>query len=73
MVNEAFGYTHDQTLDSPFTLISSMLREYNFALNERNKAYESLNEEDLEDGEEWVHITDFMTGKKKRIKRVNMI
>ncbi|GHT29832.1 hypothetical protein AGMMS49574_07710 [Bacteroidia bacterium] len=67
IVNEAFGYTHDETLDSPLSLILSMLREHGYLTNERNKAHESP-EDKLNEGEEWIWITDFKTGQKKRVK-----
>jgi hypothetical protein len=46
-----------------------MLREYRFIMNERNKAYER----DEDKGEEYVEITDFETGQKKRIKRMSSL
>lgn len=67
--NEAFGYTHEQTLDSNFSIIMSMFREYNVMMNERNRG----SKQSLAEGEEWVEITDFETGNKKRIKKVKSI
>lgn len=72
IVNEAFGYAHEQTLDSSFSLIISMLKEHNFLINERNKMYENEDEE-LGEGEEWVCLTDFKTGEKTKVKRVKTI
>lgn len=70
-VNEAFGYTHEQTLNSSLSLIMSMFREYNYMQIERSR--QSNGEDDLKEGEEWVTITDFATGEPKRIKRVKSI
>lgn len=72
IVNESFGYTHEQTLDSPLSILVSMLREHGYLINERNKVY-SRDDEELEENEEWVYKTDFVTGKKKKIKRVKSI
>lgn len=71
LANEAFGYTHQQTLSSSYCVIMSMLKEYNFSMNQRNKAING--EEELKDGEEWVTITDFTTGQPKRVKKVKSI
>lgn len=68
IVNEAFGYTHQQTLESSFCTIVSMLKEYGYMQNERNRLYDDK-EESLNEDEEWVYITDFETGKRKRVKR----
>ncbi|MDR2968588.1 MAG: hypothetical protein LBV32_03165 [Tannerellaceae bacterium] len=73
IANEAFGYTHRQTLDSSFVVIVSMLREHGYLINERNKMYERSDEDDLGEGEEWKYITDFKTGKPKKIKRVKNV
>ena len=37
-VKEALGYTHEQTLNSSYALITGMLQEYAYMCNERNKA-----------------------------------
>lgn len=71
--NEAFGYTHDQTLDSSFTLILSLLREHGYIINERNRYMSPDKDEELKEGEEWVTVVDFDTGKPKRLKKVNMV
>lgn len=53
-VNEAFGYTHNQTLDSSYTLIQCMLSEYSYMWHERNQT------DDKEDEDfEWVELPDF--------------
>ena len=55
-VKEAFGYTHEQTLDSSYTTIQNMLTEYSYMLNERNLASNSdANGDDFE----WVDLPDF--------------
>ncbi len=66
--NEAFGYTHDQTLDSSMVLILAMLREHGYIVNERNK---TLYKDD--DSGEWVEVTDFDTGQKKRVRKMKSI
>lgn len=74
--NEAFGYTHDQTLDSSFTLIIAMLREHGYLVNERNKALYSDDEDTIgneSEPEEWVEITDFDTGQKKKVRKMKSI
>lgn len=69
--NEAFGYTHEQTLDSSMALIMSMLREHGYLVNERNKSMYGDNEAPTgaEDGFEWAEMVDFETGQKKRIRK----
>ena len=37
-VKEALGYTHEQTLNSSYALITGMLQEYAYMCNERNKS-----------------------------------
>lgn len=73
--NEAFGYTHDQTLESSFVLILAMLQEHGYLLNERNKAMYTDDETiggESESGE-WVEVIDFDTGKKKKVKKMKSI
>lgn len=72
LVNEALGYTHQQTLDSSICIIMAMLSEYNYMMNQRNKAINN-SEGDLKDDEEWVTITDFDTGKPKKVKKLKSI
>lgn len=71
LVNEAFGYTHQQTLNSSYCMIMSMLKEYNFSMNQRNKTING--EEEINEGEEWTTVIDFDTGQPKRIKKVKSI
>lgn len=52
-VHEALGLTYEETLNSSYALIQSMLAEYWYVWNERNK------DED-ESGEfEWVELPDW--------------
>ena len=69
--NEAFGYTHEQTLGSSLVLILAMLREYGYLVNERNRSMHGDNETSSgqDDGFEWVEMIDFETGQKKRIRK----
>ena len=68
LCNEAFGYTHERTLDSDLALVMSMLREHGYLVNDRNK---SLLMDD--DESEWVEVIDFDTGKKKRVRRMSPV
>lgn len=73
--NEAFGYTHDQILDSSFVLILAMLREHGYLVNERNKTLYSDDKDvsgDTDSGE-WVEVTDFDTGQKKKVRKMKSI
>lgn len=69
LCNEAFGYTHLQTLDSSMSVIMAMLKEHGYLINERNKLMNPT-EEDDSDGE-YVYLYDFDTGQKKRVKKMN--
>lgn len=71
LANEAFGYTHQQTLKSSYCVMMSMLKEYNFSMNQRNKAING--EEEVKEGEEWTTVIDIDTGKPKRVKKVKSI
>lgn len=71
--NEAFGYTHDQTLDSSMVLILAMLREHRYIVNERNKTLYKDDESEDDDSGEWVEVTDFDTGQKKKIRKMKSI
>ena len=74
--SEAFGYTHDQTLDSSLVLILAMLREHGYLVNERNKALypddKGTAASEPEPGE-WVEVTDFGTGQKKKVRKMKSI
>lgn len=71
--NEAFGYTHDQSLDSSLVLILAMLREHGYLINERNKQlYPENNNKDDNEGE-WIETIDFDTGKKKRVRKMKPV
>ena len=67
--NEAFGYSHEQILDSSFVLLVGMLRERGYLMNLRAKDFHSEDTQPKE--EEWVEIVDFDTGKLKRVKKVS--
>nr|DAQ32603.1 MAG TPA: hypothetical protein [Caudoviricetes sp.] len=73
--SEAFGYTHDQTLDSSLVLILAMLREHGYLVNERNKALYPDDESSGSESEsgEWVEVTDFDTGQKKKVRKMKSI
>ena len=68
-VKEALGYTHEQTLNSSYALITGMLQEYAYMCNERNKAL--YGEEDDEEEFEWVELVDFTTSEARRYKKDN--
>lgn len=69
IVNEALGYTHEETLNSSYVLVLSMLREHSFTVNKRNK--EMYGSDGKEDEGEYVETVDYTTGKTKRVKKVN--
>ena len=69
-VKEALGYTHEQTLDSSYALITGMLQEYAYLCNERNKLLYS-DEDDEDEPFEWVELVDFASGDTKRYKTVS--
>lgn len=72
--NEAFGYTHEQTLDSSLVLLLAMLREHGYLVNERNRAlYDGVDESDDSDVGEWIEVMDFDTGRKKKIRKVQAV
>lgn len=71
--NEAFGYTHDQTLDSSMVLILAMLREHGYIVYERNKTLYKDDESEDDDSGEWVEVTDFDTGQKKKVRKMKSI
>lgn len=74
LCNEAFGYTHVETLDSSLSLILGMLREHGFLANERNKALYSDDDGSGEDsGGEWVEMIDFETGQLKKVRKKQTI
>ena len=50
-----------------------MLSEYNFLINQRNKAMSSIKDGPLKENEEWITITDFETGQPKRVKKIKSI
>lgn len=54
-VRESLGLTYEQALDSSVALIETMLQEYAYICNERNKAAQSGTDEGGEDYE-WVEL-----------------
>lgn len=72
IANEVLGLSPEETLNSDFVLISSILRERNYISNLRNKE-ESFGKDDLKEDEEWITMTDFATGQPKKVKRVKSI
>lgn len=71
--NEAFGYTHEKTLDSSLALLLAMLREHGYLVNERNKALYREDESEDSDSGEWIEVMDFDTGRKKKIRKVQAV
>lgn len=58
--NEAFGYTHEQTLDSSYALLQGMLSEYSYMWNERNTNSNTESNGEVEGKDfEWVDLPDF--------------
>ena len=73
-VNEALGYTHRETLDSSYTLILSLMHEYTFRMNERNRILygDDKDEAGFSSGE-WVELVDFSTGRTKRYRKQQLV
>lgn len=69
--NEALGMTPEQILNSDFVLLSSILRERSYTLNDRSKDTQSDNNKKA--GTEYIEITDFVTGEKKSVPKVKSI
>lgn len=68
--NEAFGYTHQQTLSSSYTLISAMLAEYSYIWSERNAKDSDENGEQEGVDYTWVDMPDWDNpGKSIRMKK----
>lgn len=66
--NEAFGYTHQQTLSSSFTLINAMLSEYSYIWSERNLSTSTDSKDDNDF--EWVELPDWDNpGTYKKFKK----
>jgi hypothetical protein len=59
--NEAFGYTHQQTLSSSYTLISAMLAEYSYIWSERNLSVSTDSNTNEVEGVDfvWVELPDW--------------
>ena len=69
--NEALGLSLEEILNSDYALLLSVLRERNFFMNSRHK--DLGKGEDSDDYTEYVEITDFATGKKKKIPKVKSL
>lgn len=54
-------------------LILAMLREHRYIVNERNKTLYKDDESEDDDSGEWVEVTDFDTGQKKKIRKMKSI
>lgn len=71
-VQEALGLTYEQTLDSSYSLIQSMLSEYSFLWNERNR--DDKSGEDERGEFEWVELPDWddpsKTNRMKKYKDI---
>lgn len=68
-VNEAFGYSHRETLDSSYVLILGLLREHAFRTNERNRALFADDDDDASPyapPSAFVEMVDFSTGRIRR-------
>lgn len=65
----------EEVLGSDFVLLSSVLREYNYILHERNKLSYGEDEEveKQESAKEFVQVVDFESGKLKKVERVKRI
>ena len=57
-VREAFGYTHEQTLNSSYALIMGMLQEYTYMCNERNRILYGDEDEDEDEDEDSLIFAD---------------
>lgn len=70
LCNEAFGYTHEQTLNSSLVLLLAMLREHGYVVNERNKALYPEENSDGDDSGDWAEVIDFKTGQVKKVRKI---
>lgn len=70
LCNEAFGYTHEQTLNSSLVLLLAMLREHGYVVNERNKALYPEENSDGDDSGGWAEVIDFETGQIKKVRKI---
>lgn len=69
IVREALGLTFNQTLDSSYGLIETLLQEYSFVMRARNKTTHEEGEDEGGDYE-WVELPSFDDpGKTIRIKK----
>ena len=71
IVKEALGLTFNQTLDSSYGLIETLLQEYSFVMRERNKTTDEDGKVEGRDYE-WVELPSFDDPSKTiRIKKYN--
>lgn len=66
--SETLGLKPEETLESDFVLLTSVLQEHNYIINERNKQMDGDNDQG-----DYKEVIDFDTGKKKRVKKVNNV
>lgn len=70
LCNEAFGYSHERTLNSSLALLLSMLREHGYLVNERNRSMYPDDGDGPDDPGEWAETIDFETGLRKRVRKM---
>lgn len=68
---ESLNLSPEQVLNSDFVFISSILREQSYIATQRNKQLDRVEENELDD--DYIEMTDFETGKKRKVKRVKYI
>lgn len=69
MAKECLNLTYSETLESSYTLVETMMQEYAYICNERNRASKG---EDDNDENEWITMPDFESGGMKRMKKGNL-
>ena len=73
IVKEALGLTFNQTLDSSYGLIETLLQEYSFVMRERNKITDEDGKVEGRDYE-WVELPSFDNPNEKvRMKKYHDI
>lgn len=66
--NEILGLKPEETLESDFVLLVSILKERNYTLNERNRLVSGEI-----DNKEYKEIVDINTGKIRKVEKVKSI
>ena len=66
--NEAFGYSHRETLAAPYALMLALMRERGYTVNKRNREMERGDDSKGDDGEEYRMIRDFETGEMRPVR-----